>query len=399
MSSLSASIYGLWVIAAGLVMVLVAASLVYRPLRTLAREPASPSRPLAATCGWRRVLAAGADLSVLYLLYLPIAPAVSATARVGIAPELRAAGYAPRSVEETMARLLFFLIVSAVAWCTLSIPYRTLFEGWLGATPGKLLFGLRVRSFAGGEVGGHPGIHRAFLRTLARPLDGLPAFYMLGWIVALFSPEKRRIGDYLAGTVVVAPERAPLPRAEPAEPEIDRRRREVGARAEQVVHEELLSLVADGFYVFRGVCHRYFGDIDNVLVGPPGVLVVEVKGHRGAISQDPETRLLLRDGRPLERDVYDQVQKQAGHLKMSLQAEGFRLPVHWIVCFPRGEPVANALGQFPSGVCAAGQASATARDMAPLYSQSRVALIAQAVARAYDCTPVATPNLEPEHSL
>jgi uncharacterized RDD family membrane protein YckC len=399
MSSLSESIYGLWVVAAGVVVALAAASLVYRPLRTIGREPAPPSRPLAATCGWRRVLAAGADLFVLYLLYLPIDPAVSAMAQDGIAPELREAGYAPGSVEEAMARLLFFLFVSAIAWCTLSIPYRTLFEGWLGATPGKLLFGLRVRSFAGGGVGGHPGLHRAFVRTLARPLDGLPAFYALGWIVALFSPESRRIGDYLAGTVVVAPERTPLPRAGPAESEIDRRRREVGAWAEQAVHEELLSLVADGFYVFRSVPHRHFGDMDNVLVGPPGVLVVEVKGHGGEIGQDPDTGLLLRDGRPLERDVYEQVRKQAGHLEMSLQTEGFRLPVRWIVCFPRGEPVPNVLGRFPSGVCGAGEASAAARDMAPLYSQGRVAALARAVARAYGCAPVAVPDLHPDPSL
>jgi uncharacterized RDD family membrane protein YckC len=396
MSSLSQSLFGLWLLVAGFVILLVAVSLVCRPLRTLGREPRPPGRPVAATLGWRRAFAAAIDASALYLLYMPIGPGISQMTLTGITPELREAGYAPGSVEETMARLLFLILVSAVAWCVLSIPYRTLLEGWLGATPGKLLLGLRVRSFAGGRIGGYPGIHRAFVRTLLRPVDGLPAFYALGWFVALLSPVRRRTGDYLAGTVVVAPERAAVPRLHPPEAEIDARRRAVGERAEEAVYAALEPLTDEGFYLFRGVPHRYFGDVDNVLVGPTGVFAVESKGHKGRIGYDPAGMQLLRNGLPLERDVYTQVAKQVEHLEDSLRRAGFPVEVDPLICFPRAELVCNTFGERSPHTCSPREAVEYALHADSVHSPQEVDAMAGAICGAYGVSPAAMPRYRPE---
>ena len=43
----------------------------------------------------------------------------------------------------------------------------------------------------------------AILRNLLRIVDYLPSLYAIGIISCLISPQNKRVGDYLAGTVVV----------------------------------------------------------------------------------------------------------------------------------------------------------------------------------------------------
>ena len=77
------------------------------------------------------------------------------------------------------------------------VGYYTLEEARTGTTPGKRRFGLGV-----GRTDGTPiGVREALLRNLLRPLDALVC-YALGGLVAMGSDRNRRIGDYLAGTVV-----------------------------------------------------------------------------------------------------------------------------------------------------------------------------------------------------
>jgi uncharacterized RDD family membrane protein YckC len=73
--------------------------------------------------------------------------------------------------------------------------YRWLFDGVAGTTLGKQLFGLCVERRGGGSA----GLVRAFIRTLVLPLD----LAVVGLLLAAVTPERRRIGDFLAGTVVV----------------------------------------------------------------------------------------------------------------------------------------------------------------------------------------------------
>ena len=77
--------------------------------------------------------------------------------------------------------------------------YFVLQEGLLGATIGKQLVGLRVV----GREGRRITFGQAFVRNLLRPIDALPGFYLVGGLMTLNSPLRQRLGDRVAGTIVV----------------------------------------------------------------------------------------------------------------------------------------------------------------------------------------------------
>jgi uncharacterized RDD family membrane protein YckC len=76
--------------------------------------------------------------------------------------------------------------------------YHWVLEGAFGATMGKAIVGVRVLN----QRGGLPGLRSSAVRNVLRLLDAIP-FYLLGFFVAVFSPARRRIGDYAAHTVVL----------------------------------------------------------------------------------------------------------------------------------------------------------------------------------------------------
>jgi uncharacterized RDD family membrane protein YckC len=78
--------------------------------------------------------------------------------------------------------------------------YFALFEiVWSGRTPGKRLAGIRVIKESGRPINAYESIGRNVLRAV----DFLPAMYALGVIVMMLNRHSRRIGDFVAGTVVV----------------------------------------------------------------------------------------------------------------------------------------------------------------------------------------------------
>jgi uncharacterized RDD family membrane protein YckC len=80
-----------------------------------------------------------------------------------------------------------------------AITYFALLEGLFGDTIGKAVVGIRVT-----DLNGRPAGWRAVLiRNVLRLIDYLPGFYLVGALVARFSPRRQRIGDHLAGTLVV----------------------------------------------------------------------------------------------------------------------------------------------------------------------------------------------------
>ena len=87
------------------------------------------------------------------------------------------------------------LAVFAVLW-----GYFALFEGFRdGQTPGKRWLGIRVIRDTG-----HPVTMReAAARNLVRLADFLPPPYLLGALLVAFHPRGKRLGDLVAGTVVV----------------------------------------------------------------------------------------------------------------------------------------------------------------------------------------------------
>jgi uncharacterized RDD family membrane protein YckC len=88
-------------------------------------------------------------------------------------------------------------LVAVVAW----LAYMTLAEATVGASLGKLLVGVRVRRADGGRV----TVAGAAVRNLLRLIDALPYFipYLVGGVAVARSPQRQRLGDRAAGTVVV----------------------------------------------------------------------------------------------------------------------------------------------------------------------------------------------------
>lgn len=99
-----------------------------------------------------------------------------------------------------------------------SVVYGLLLERmWDGYTVGKKLFGIKVVK----ENGDQCGLGNAFIRNLFEFIDGM-FYYLIGFLVMAFSDKRQRIGDRLAGTVVVkanptsSPSSTPQATEEPA---------------------------------------------------------------------------------------------------------------------------------------------------------------------------------------
>jgi hypothetical protein len=78
--------------------------------------------------------------------------------------------------------------------------YYSLFETfWNGQTPGKRLLKIRVIKDSGRQI----TLFEALARNLIRVIDLLPGFYLVGVITMLCNREQKRLGDLVAGTIVV----------------------------------------------------------------------------------------------------------------------------------------------------------------------------------------------------
>lgn len=150
----------------------------------------------------------------------------------GISLRLRAAGVMPRAA----AWVIDFLIRMGILWA-LSIPLVALgatgrgiyllvvFAGmWLypvlfevlrdGQTIGKKAMGLRVINANGTPVTWIASI----VRNLMRTVDMMPFGYGFGLLAGLIDKQSRRLGDMVAGTLVVFTDNSPAGSAAPQVP-------------------------------------------------------------------------------------------------------------------------------------------------------------------------------------
>ncbi len=96
--------------------------------------------------------------------------------------------------------LVVLLIVAFLGGFFLLWGYYMLFEIiWSGQTPGKRALGLRVIRENGYPI--RPG--DAVVRNLIRVIDGPPFGAAIGSLVMLLNSRSKRLGDYVAGTIVV----------------------------------------------------------------------------------------------------------------------------------------------------------------------------------------------------
>ncbi|MBM4038715.1 MAG: RDD family protein [Planctomycetes bacterium] len=101
-------------------------------------------------------------------------------------------------------------ILATVGVCSsVFFAYFALSEGLTGQSFGKLLLHIAVVA----SDGGRPSLRSIVVRNLLRPWPFLvPTAYLVGSLVLLLSPTNQRLGDFLAGTLVVdLPPPAPSP--------------------------------------------------------------------------------------------------------------------------------------------------------------------------------------------
>ena len=78
--------------------------------------------------------------------------------------------------------------------------YYTAFEIlWKGQTPGKRWAGIRVIKESGRPI----NAFEAITRNLMRVVDLFPGFYGFGVVTMMLNSKNRRLGDFVAGTIVV----------------------------------------------------------------------------------------------------------------------------------------------------------------------------------------------------
>ncbi len=70
---------------------------------------------------------------------------------------------------------------------------------WSGQTPGKRLIGIRVIKDNGRRLSAAESVARNLLRIV----DQMPGFYAIGMLVAFFNDQNKRLGDFVAGSLVV----------------------------------------------------------------------------------------------------------------------------------------------------------------------------------------------------
>jgi uncharacterized RDD family membrane protein YckC len=68
-----------------------------------------------------------------------------------------------------------------------------------GSTPGKRMAGVCLIT----HTGSTPGFGRNLIRNIFRLIDGIPGVYTVGLLVAIFTRHHVRIGDIVAGTLLV----------------------------------------------------------------------------------------------------------------------------------------------------------------------------------------------------
>jgi uncharacterized RDD family membrane protein YckC len=100
-----------------------------------------------------------------------------------------------RGLSSSLFAVLIIFIGFSVYWA-----YFALFEiFWNGQTPGKRWTGIRVIKDTGRPINAYESIARNVLRAI----DFLPGLYAIGVVVMMLDRSSRRLGDFVAGTIVV----------------------------------------------------------------------------------------------------------------------------------------------------------------------------------------------------
>jgi len=144
----------------------------------------SAEQPKIARMGDRIV----ATILDLVLLFPVLAVAIFFVARVNHIPPTE------EGIELHGGPALASMFLWFVSW----LLYLWALEASLSKTVGKEMMAIKVTDERGREC----GVLEATVRNLLRPVDAI-GFYFLGFLVALSSDRNQRIGDRVAGTIVI----------------------------------------------------------------------------------------------------------------------------------------------------------------------------------------------------
>jgi len=93
--------------------------------------------------------------------------------------------------------------VNALVYFALVLAYFVVWQGLTGVTVGKLV--TRIRTVKEDDPAQPPGVGRALARWFLTFADAFPYIIpmLTGFVVALTNKDNKRIGDMVAGTLVV----------------------------------------------------------------------------------------------------------------------------------------------------------------------------------------------------
>lgn len=134
---------------------------------------------------WRRFLAVVLDGIITSIIYFPIQMGLTAI-------------WGPLVIRPTAPGLaVSFLGMTWLISLAIGATYETYFISQKGATPGKMVLGLKVVTAGGGPV----SVSRALGRYFAKILSGI--ILCIGYIMAAFDSEKRALHDHICNTRVI----------------------------------------------------------------------------------------------------------------------------------------------------------------------------------------------------
>lgn len=196
----------------------------------------------------RRFGAAALDLAIILILQIWFTDIFGVTVVTNGSPAQGTPAYAFLQTNQMVE----------VPWLILlGVAYFSLLEALFGMTWGKLIAGIRVID----KDGGRPTVGAVLVRNIIRLADAWPLLYAIGpfgIVAAMTSSHRQRLGDRVAGTLVVRATSAPL--AYRTAPEVRRR---------------LLALIIGGVCCAAGLlAFSYWGR-------PP--LVVESLAHTASL--------------------------------------------------------------------------------------------------------------------
>jgi uncharacterized RDD family membrane protein YckC len=139
----------------------------------------------------------------------------------------------------------WFQAIQLLMLFSVYISYFVLFETlWRGQTPGKRHVKIRVIRDDGRNV----GLQQSILRSLLRPIDDI---LFIGLLLILFTTPEKRLGDWVAGTIVIQEGQAVSDREivlSPAAADLATQLSEIG---------QIVAVTPDEFATIRKYLQRY----------------------------------------------------------------------------------------------------------------------------------------------